>query len=191
MLWGTPEAREVDPSGLLALLVPLLFGYMFPDVGHGLLLVLFALLFSKRWPDIRFLLPCGLAAMAFGLLFGDLFGFDDLIPALWLKPLEQPIIVPGGAPGLWRRTLAAGAGPSWIRGPLEPGPGPLASGGCGRPGSLPGVAGDPGLSPGPLGRRPGPAPFHRRQPLAVPRGGNSGPGRSPGDGYSTACSNSC
>jgi V/A-type H+-transporting ATPase subunit I len=93
MLWGTPDAREVDPSGLLALLVPLLFGYMFPDVGHGLLLVLFALLFSKRWPDIRFLLPCGLAAMAFGLLFGDLFGFDDLIPALWLKPLEQPIVV--------------------------------------------------------------------------------------------------
>ena len=93
MLWGTPDRKEVDPSGLLALLVPLLFGYMFPDVGHGLLLVLFALLFSKRWPDIRFLLPCGLAAMAFGLLFGDLFGFDDLIPALWLKPLEQPITV--------------------------------------------------------------------------------------------------
>lgn len=93
MLWGTPDRKEVDPSGLLALLVPLLFGYMFPDVGHGLLLVLFALLFGKRWPDIRFLLPCGLAAMACGLLFGDVFGFDDLIPALWLKPLEHPIIV--------------------------------------------------------------------------------------------------
>jgi V/A-type H+/Na+-transporting ATPase subunit I len=93
LLWGTPGRQEIDPSGLLALLVPLLFGYMFPDVGHGLLLVLFGLLFRKRWPDIRFLLPCGLSAMVFGLLFGDVFGFDDLIPALWLKPIEHPLIV--------------------------------------------------------------------------------------------------
>jgi V/A-type H+-transporting ATPase subunit I len=93
LLWGTPGRQEIDPSGLLALLVPLLFGYMFPDVGHGLLLVLFALLFRKRWPDIRFLLPCGLSAMAFGLLFGDVFGFHDLIPALWIKPIEHPVIV--------------------------------------------------------------------------------------------------
>lgn len=93
MLWGTPDRKEIDPSGLLALLVPLLFGYMFPDVGHGLVLVLFAAIFSKRWPEIRFLLPCGLSAMVFGLLFGDVFGFHDLLPALWLRPLEQPIIV--------------------------------------------------------------------------------------------------
>lgn len=93
LLWGTPDRKEVDPSGLLAMVVPLLFGYMFPDLGHGLLLVLFALVFSKRWPDIRFLLPCGLSAMAFGLLVGDLFGFDNLVPALWLKPLEEPIII--------------------------------------------------------------------------------------------------
>ena len=66
---------------------------MFPDVGHGLMLGAFALLFWWRWPAIRFLLPCGLSAMLFGLLFGDIFGFDDLIPALWLKPLEAPMIV--------------------------------------------------------------------------------------------------
>lgn len=92
-MWGTPTGSEVDPSGLLALVVPLLFGYMFPDVGHGLMLALFAGLFAKRWPDIRFLLPCGLSAMFFGLLFGDLFGFHDLIPALWLKPLDHPLLV--------------------------------------------------------------------------------------------------
>lgn len=93
MLWGTPDRKEVDPSGLLALLVPLLFGYMFPDLGHGLLLVLFVLVFGRRWPEFRFLLPCGLSAMLFGLVFGDVFGFDSLIPALWLKPLEEPLIV--------------------------------------------------------------------------------------------------
>lgn len=92
-MWGTPGGAEVDPSGLLAIVAPLLFGYMFPDVGHGLTLVLFAAVFSRRWPQFRFLLPCGLSAMFFGLLFGDLFGFEDLIPALWLKPLEAPLTV--------------------------------------------------------------------------------------------------
>lgn len=92
-MWGTPGGSEVDPSGLLAVVVPLLFGYMFPDVGHGLVLALFAAFFARRWPGIRFLVPCGVSAMFFGLLFGDVFGFEDLIPALWLKPLENPLAV--------------------------------------------------------------------------------------------------
>ncbi|MGQ9862588.1 MAG: V-type ATPase 116kDa subunit family protein [Thiobacillaceae bacterium] len=93
LMWGTPGRQEVDPSGILALVVPLLFGYMFPDVGHGLILALFALLFSRRWPQIRFLLPCGVSAMAFGVLFGEVFGFEAIIPALWLKPLDDPLTV--------------------------------------------------------------------------------------------------
>lgn len=92
-MWGTPGATQIDPSGLLAIVVPLLFGYMFPDVGHGLVLVLFAALFSRRWPRIRFLLPCGVSAMGFGLLFGEVFGFEHLIEPLWLKPLADPIAV--------------------------------------------------------------------------------------------------
>ena len=92
-MWGTPGGTEVDPSGLLAVVVPLLFGYMFPDVGHGLVLTLFAAFVWKRWPRLRFLLPCGFSAMFFGLLFGDIFGFDDLIPALWLKSLDHPLEV--------------------------------------------------------------------------------------------------
>ncbi len=92
-MWGTPGGSEVDPSGLLAVVVPLLFGYMFPDIGHGLVLLLFATIFAKRWPHIRFLIPCGLSAMLFGLVFGDVFGFDNLVPALWLKPLDQPLAV--------------------------------------------------------------------------------------------------
>jgi V/A-type H+-transporting ATPase subunit I len=93
LMWGTPGREEIDPSGLLALVVPLLFGYMFPDVGHGLMLVAFALLFSRRWPQVRFLLPCGVASMGFGVVFGDVFGFGDVIPALWLKPLDEPLLV--------------------------------------------------------------------------------------------------
>jgi V/A-type H+-transporting ATPase subunit I len=93
LMWGPPGREEVDPSGILALVVPLLFGYMFADVGHGLVLAAFALLFARRWPQVRFLLPCGVSAMLFGTLTGDVFGLGDLIPALWLKPLEEPLTV--------------------------------------------------------------------------------------------------
>lgn len=94
-MWGAPGKQEIDPTGLLALIVPLLFGYMFGDVGHGLVLAAFALLFWRRWPQIRFLLPCGLAAVGFGFLFGDVFGFHGVIPALWLRPLDEPLMVLG------------------------------------------------------------------------------------------------
>ncbi len=92
-MYGTPEEDEVDPSLVLAFVVPLLFGYMFPDVGHGLLLVVLSAALYQRWPEGRFLIPCGISAMFFGLVFGDVFGFDNLIRPLWLKPLEHPMTV--------------------------------------------------------------------------------------------------
>jgi V/A-type H+-transporting ATPase subunit I len=92
-LWGTPGRTEVDPSGLLSFIVPLMFGYMFPDVGHGLILALFAAAVWRKWPRLRFLLPCGLASMGFGALFGEVFGLHHLIQPLWTHPLEQPVLI--------------------------------------------------------------------------------------------------
>ena len=40
---GTPSGDEADPSRLLAVLVPLMFGYMFGDVGHGATIAVAAL----------------------------------------------------------------------------------------------------------------------------------------------------
>jgi V/A-type H+-transporting ATPase subunit I len=92
-LWGIPGQAEVDPSGLLALIVPLLFGYMFPDIGHGLVLIIAGVLATRHWPEARFLIPCGLSAMAFGAVFGEVFGFEGVIEPLWLHPLEAPLDV--------------------------------------------------------------------------------------------------
>ena len=84
---GTPGSDEADPSPLVALLAPLLFGYMFGDVGQGLVLVAAGLLLRRRWPVVGVLVVNGLAAVLFGFLFGSVFGREDLIAPLWVHPI--------------------------------------------------------------------------------------------------------
>lgn len=90
---GTPDSTEIDSGKLLAIIVPLLFGYMFPDIGHGLMLVLLSAILYRRWPVGRFLIPCGLSAMLFGLVFGEVFGLEGVLDPLWISPLEHPLEV--------------------------------------------------------------------------------------------------
>ena len=90
---GTPAGDEADPSRLVALLVPLLFGYMFADVGQGFILLLAGLILQHRWPLLRILIACGVASMLFGFVFGSFFGHEDVVPALWVHPLAEPLPV--------------------------------------------------------------------------------------------------
>jgi V/A-type H+-transporting ATPase subunit I len=92
-LVGAPGPGEVDPSPLLAVIVPLLFGLMFPDAGHGLVLALAGLLLSRRLPATLLFVPCGIAAMLFGLLFGEFFGSHAQFPALLFCPLDEPLLM--------------------------------------------------------------------------------------------------
>jgi len=92
-LLGTPGRNEVDPSSVLVILAPLLFGYMFGDVGQGLILLITGIVLKKRWPLLRILIANGASAMLFGFVFGSVFGREDLIPALWLHPIENPLLV--------------------------------------------------------------------------------------------------
>ncbi|MCW8905699.1 MAG: hypothetical protein OQL28_00490 [Sedimenticola sp.] len=94
---GTPGSKEVDPSFIIPIVVPLLFGFMFPDVGHGLILLLIGMILGTRLRTIRFLIPCGVSSMFFGILFGDLFGVGGLLPALWFRPLDDPLRIFGVA----------------------------------------------------------------------------------------------
>jgi len=90
---GTPS--ELDPTSLLAFLVPLLFGLMFPDLGHGLVIALAGVAFARRFPRARLLIPCGLSAAAFGLLFGETFGSHQFIEPIVFCPYENPILTLG------------------------------------------------------------------------------------------------
>ena len=88
--YGQPNYDELDPTPILALTFPLIFGIMFGDVGHGLLLLLVGLLLVSR--KIRSLqslasigmviAACGAMATGFGFLYGSLFGFEDVLKAV-------------------------------------------------------------------------------------------------------------
>ena len=90
---GMPSSSEADPTPLLAVVVPLMFGYMFGDVGQGLVLAAVGWWYRKRFPIARLVMVGGVSAALFGLLFGSLFSMDTLIPALWLHPLDAPLAV--------------------------------------------------------------------------------------------------
>ncbi|MBS3744710.1 MAG: ATPase, partial [Wenzhouxiangellaceae bacterium] len=92
-LVGTPGQNEADPSIMLAVIAPLLFGYMFGDVGQGAVLLVAGLWLRKRFPATALLIWGGAWAMVFGVLFGSVFGREDLIPALWLHPVVEPLPV--------------------------------------------------------------------------------------------------
>ena len=95
--YGRPRYEEIDPTVMFALTFPLLFGAMFGDVGHGAVLVLLGALLASR--KIRRLSSsaglgivvavCGLASVVFGFLYGAFFGIEDLLPALWIRPMDN------------------------------------------------------------------------------------------------------
>ncbi len=92
-LLGMPGASEADPSRLLAFVAPLMFGFMFADVGQGVVLFLLGAALRRRFPATELLIPGGIAAALFGFLFGSVFATDEILPALWLRPLDRPLVM--------------------------------------------------------------------------------------------------
>ncbi len=96
--YAQPKYSELDPTPLVAILFPLLFGAMFGDVGHGALIAIFgALVMSKKIKALKFfgglgpiLLACGISATIFGFLYGSVMGYEGTVfEPLWLAPTED------------------------------------------------------------------------------------------------------
>jgi V/A-type H+/Na+-transporting ATPase subunit I len=95
--YARPQYNEIDPTILIAVTFPLLFGAMFGDVGQGLVLAVLGFLMSSR--KIKALnslaglgglvAVCGLTATVFGFLYGSIFGVEELIHPLWMRPLDN------------------------------------------------------------------------------------------------------
>jgi V/A-type H+-transporting ATPase subunit I len=94
-LMGVPAGNEADPSAVVSLVAPLMFGYMFGDVGQGAVLLALGLALRRRFPVLSLLVPGGLFAIIFGFAFGSVFSMEGIIPALWLHPMDEPLMVLG------------------------------------------------------------------------------------------------
>jgi V/A-type H+-transporting ATPase subunit I len=92
--FGMPGYREVDPSGLFALSYILMFGMMFGDIGHGAVIALASLFFLRRFPGVTIVgVLAGLSSMLFGWVYGSLFGYEHVVPPLWMSPMHDPVQV--------------------------------------------------------------------------------------------------
>lgn len=83
-LYSLPRYKEIDPSFLIFLTFPLFYGIMLGDIGYGLILLaagLFIRLKVKSFPnalaDVTII--SSLFTMAFGFLFGEFFGTEELL----------------------------------------------------------------------------------------------------------------
>jgi len=114
--YGMPEYNELNPTLLMMLTFPVIFGAMFGDVGHGLILAIAGLLLMlnkikklKKFSSLgSVIFLCGIVAMVFGVLFGSIFGMEDLIPAVWDHPMENimSLLLITGAGGALLLTVA-------------------------------------------------------------------------------------
>jgi len=86
-LYGIPKYNEIDPTAILAISYTLLFGMMFGDVGHGLGLALLGWYLKPKHDLGGIMIASGLSAMVFGFLYGSIFGLENLLPALWRRPM--------------------------------------------------------------------------------------------------------
>ena len=93
-LFGLPKYTEVDPTPLLAITFPLIFGLMFGDVGHGAIFALAGFFMTRLgnksyadWGTV--ILSCGISAVIFGFLYGSLFGNEEILPILWISPAHD------------------------------------------------------------------------------------------------------
>jgi len=89
--YGVPRYGELDPTLPFALFYLLLFGAMFGDVGHGAVILVLSLgLYRRMGRTVWVGLSAGLVSMLFGVFYGSVFGYEDLLPALWLSPMHHP-----------------------------------------------------------------------------------------------------
>ena len=101
-MYGLPKYDEIDPTPFVAFTYFLLFGVMFGDLGQGAVLSLIglALYKFKKAALGKILGWVGISSMFFGLMYGSVFGLEELIPHLWLKPAESVnniLFIPVGA----------------------------------------------------------------------------------------------
>jgi V/A-type H+-transporting ATPase subunit I len=85
-----PRYTEFDPTVILFLTFPAFFGFMIGDVGYGLVYTAIGAFLYTRFSDrpaVRSMggvtITAGVFTVAFGILYGELFGLHTIAEVLW------------------------------------------------------------------------------------------------------------
>jgi V/A-type H+-transporting ATPase subunit I len=95
--YGYPSKHDIDPTKIMWLTFPMIFGVIFADVGQGFLILLIGLIAwrsnrkGQDWGQILGyvqngalgLVMMGIFAMLGGFMFGSIFGAETVIEPLW------------------------------------------------------------------------------------------------------------
>ncbi len=80
-LWGMPLYGQIDPTAILAISFPFIFGMIVGDAGYGLLMVILCVVLRMKMPRsigvqniTGVLLPAGIMTMIFGVFYFEFFG---------------------------------------------------------------------------------------------------------------------
>lgn len=87
-MYGLPNYKCFDPTPYVAVTFMLIFGIMFGDVGQGLLITVLGIILDK-WRKVK-LAPImqriGITSAIFGVLYGSVFGNEEIIEPFFKIP---------------------------------------------------------------------------------------------------------
>jgi vacuolar-type H+-ATPase subunit I/STV1 len=98
-LRGTPQYSELDPTVIITVLFPIMYGMMFGDIGEGAVLFAMGLIFRHLRRSFlgipgramaklgAILATCGISAVFFGALYGEFFLYEAFEP-IFVNPIQ-------------------------------------------------------------------------------------------------------
>lgn len=94
-LYGLPSYKEFDPTIFVALTYSFLFGMMFGDLGQGLCLTIGGFLFYKfKKQSLGGILSlAGVFSSIFGVMYGSVFGLEEVFAPVWTNPMHDVMTV--------------------------------------------------------------------------------------------------
>jgi len=91
-LYSRPRYTEVDPTLLMAILYPIMFGLILGDVGYGIILLIMSLWLRSLVKGneagtqlVTVLRNCSISSIIFGIAFSECFGFSLPWQPVWLS----------------------------------------------------------------------------------------------------------
>ncbi|MGB9901608.1 V-type ATP synthase subunit I [Methanothrix sp.] len=97
-LFAIPEYKEFDPTLLIFVFFPIMFGMILGDVGYGIMIILVLMMLKKKfrtegWTQlINIVMIASVWSIIFGLIFGEIFGPMGLWGKIFGQLSEEQIL---------------------------------------------------------------------------------------------------